>query len=62
MGGNVPLGYEPDGRTLRINPDEAQAVRKIYDLYDDLDTMNMVREAAAWLNLRSKARCTPDGK
>ena len=62
MGGNVPLGYEPDGRTLRINPDEAQAVRKIYDLYDDLDTMNMVREAAARLNLRSKARCTPDGK
>ena len=62
MGGNVPLGYEPDRRTLRINPDEAQAVRKIYDLYDDLGTMNMVREAAARLNLRSKARCTPDGK
>ncbi len=61
MGGNVPLGYEPDGRTLRINPDEAEVVRKIYDLYDDWGAMNMVREAAARLDLRSKARRAPDG-
>ena len=29
MGGNVPLGYEPDGRTLRINPDKAETVRSL---------------------------------
>ncbi|MEP2532728.1 recombinase family protein [Shimia sp.] len=62
MGGNVPLGYEPDGRTLRINPDEAEVVRKIYDLYDDWGAMNFVREAAARLDLRSKSRRAPDGK
>ncbi len=61
MGGNVPLGYEPDGRTLQINPDEAEVVSKIYDLYDDWGAMNMVREAAARLDLRSKSRRTPDG-
>jgi len=61
MGGNVPLGCEPDGRTLRINPDEAEVVRKIYDLYDDWGAMNFVREAAARLDLRSKSRRAPDG-
>ena len=61
MGGNVPLGYEKDGRTLQINPDEAEVVRKVYNLYDDWGTMNMVREAAARLDLRSKSRRAPDG-
>ena len=61
MGGNVPLGYEPDGRTLRINPDEAEVVLKIYNLYEDWGAMNMVCEAAARLELRSKARRTHDG-
>ena len=61
MGGNVPLGYEPDGRTLRINPDEAEIIRKVYNLYDDWGAMNMVREAAARLDLRSKSRHAPDG-
>jgi len=62
MGGNVPLGYDPDGRTLQINPDEADVVRKIYDLYDDWGSMNMVREAAARLILRSKTRRAPDSR
>lgn len=60
MGGNVPLGYDPDGRTLQINPDEAEVVRKIHDLYDDLGAMNSVRVAAARLDLRSKSRRAPD--
>jgi hypothetical protein len=33
MGGNVPLGYNPDGRTLTINAAEAEMARKLYDLY-----------------------------
>ena len=28
MGGNVPLGYRPSGRTLVIEPDEAETVRR----------------------------------
>lgn len=58
MGGNVPLGYEPDGRTLCINPDEAAVVRRIYD---DWGAMNRVRKAADELDLRSKVRRAPDG-
>ncbi len=32
MGGHVPLGYEQDGRTLRINEAEAETVRTLYAL------------------------------
>lgn len=33
MGGLVPLGYDADGRTLKINEAEATKVRRLYDLY-----------------------------
>src|SRR5262249_1146320 len=33
MGGNVPLGYDADKRTLVINPAEAGTVRRIFALY-----------------------------
>jgi site-specific DNA recombinase len=33
MGGTPPLGYEPDGRTLRIVPEHAAIVLDIYDRY-----------------------------
>ena len=32
MGGRVPLGYEKDERTLRINEAEAETVRTLYAL------------------------------
>ena len=31
--GHVPLGYEQDGRTVRINEAEAETVRTLYGLY-----------------------------
>ena len=36
MGGNVPLGYEAENRTLRIVPEEAEAVQRVFDLYEQL--------------------------
>lgn len=30
MGGSVPIGYEADGRTLKLNEDEAETIRTIY--------------------------------
>ncbi len=61
MGGNVPLGYEPDGRTLRINTEEAETVRRLYDLYDEWEAVSLVHEAARRMGLRSKIRQAPDG-
>ena len=61
MGGNVPLGYDPDGRTLQINEEEAETVKTIYQLYEDHGTMNLVLEQACVLGLRSKVRRMSDG-
>ena len=32
MGGTIPLGYEPDGRSLKINDAEAKTVRTLFRL------------------------------
>ena len=57
MGGYVPLGYDADGRTLRINARRRRRVRMLYDLYRDYGTVRDVKEAAlALLGLRIEAQ------
>lgn len=56
MGGFVPLGYEPDGRTLTINEVEARTVRKIFELYLELGNVRHVKQAADALGLTTKVR------
>jgi len=62
MGGHVPLGYEPDGRTLVINEMEAETVRKIFCLYLDHGTVRRVKEGADRLRLTTKVRNGTNGK
>ena len=62
MGGNVPLGYEASGRSLRINPEEAKTIRTLYDLYEKHGNLREVREQAERQQLRSKSRIQPGGK
>ena len=62
MGGNVPLGYEADGRTLKIHQPEAATVRTLYDLYRTHGTIRQVKDAAARLGLRTRERVAPDGR
>lgn len=61
MGGNVPLGYDPDGRTLKINPIESHTIKTIYDLYDKHRSMTKLRQQAERLGLRSKQCQLADG-
>jgi len=61
MGGLVPLGYDPDGRTLKINEREAETVRKLYDLYEQLGTIRAVKAQADRLGLHSRQRERSDG-
>ena len=56
MGGNVPLGYVAADRTLRVDPAEAETVRTLFDLYEQLGTVTEVTNAASSLGLRSKRR------
>ena len=56
MGGRVPLGYEKDERTLRINEAEAETVRTLYALYRKHGTLRQVKAEADRLRLRTKQR------
>lgn len=61
MGGLVPLGYDADGRTLKINQPEAKTIRTLYDLYEQHGTVRSVYVEADALKLRSRQRSTGDG-
>ena len=61
MGGNVPLGYDADGRTLKINAEEAQAIITIYDLYETHGALNIVAEEVGQRGIRSRRRRTKTG-
>ncbi|MCP5089033.1 MAG: recombinase family protein, partial [Rhodobacteraceae bacterium] len=62
MGGNAPLGYQPDGRTLKIDETEAIVVRKLYDLYLEHRAIRVVKKKAEELQLRTRRRERPDGR
>jgi DNA invertase Pin-like site-specific DNA recombinase len=61
MGGNVPLGYDADERTLVINPAEAETVRRIFALYREFGCVRRVKEEADRLGLRTKCRTAANG-
>ena len=44
MGGNLPLGYDPIGRTLAINDAEAEQVRHIFRRYLELGSVHLLRD------------------
>ncbi|MBT6512598.1 MAG: recombinase family protein [Rhodospirillaceae bacterium] len=62
MGGNEPLGYQADGRSLKICEDEARVVRGIFHLYLERKTVRETAEAAESLGFRSKRRERDDGR
>jgi len=62
MGGPVPLGYEPNGRTLTIVEAEAKTVRTVFRLYLELGSVRQLKDAADRLGLRSKHRDGAQGK
>src|SRR5438067_504963 len=61
MGGNVPLGYDANKRTLVINPAEAETVRRVFALYRELGCVRRVKEEADRLGLRTKCSTTTNG-
>ncbi|MEJ8561043.1 recombinase family protein [Yoonia sp. GPGPB17] len=47
MGGTVPLGYQPQGRSLVVDPQTAPTISKLYDLYERQGTLSAVADAAS---------------
>ena len=58
MGGVPPLGYAPDGRTLKIVPDHAATVRTIFALYLALGTVRQVETRLAREGIATPARAS----
>lgn len=61
MGGTVPFGYQPDGRSLKIDASEAPIIRNMHDLYQDLGSARAVAERAADLGYRTRLRPSASG-
>lgn len=61
MGGSVPLGYQPDGRTLKIDEEEAETVKTIFEIYSNTGNLRDLKTKAQTLNLRSRCRVGSDG-
>jgi DNA invertase Pin-like site-specific DNA recombinase len=62
MGGNVLLGYEADGRSLKIDEAEAATFRTLYELYLEHGLNRAVKERAEDLGLRSRRRVRGAGR
>ena len=62
MGGAVPLGYAPEGRSLRIVEEEARVVRSLYDLYAARRSLREVARIAGELGYRTKLRTFRSGR
>ncbi len=61
MGGCPPLGYDAQGRTLVVNPSEAETVRAIFRRYLELGSVNRLRAELQAQGVRSKIRITREG-
>ena len=62
MGGVPPLGYAPDGRTLKIVPDHAGLIRDIYGRYLVLGNVRLVKEQLERDGLFAPPRVTASGR
>lgn len=62
MGGNPPLGYKPDGRSLMIIAEHAEIIREIYQLYLAQKNVRRVAESLALMGTLTPIRTTATGK
>ncbi|WP_338466253.1 recombinase family protein [Novosphingobium sp. ZN18A2] len=62
MGGIPPLGYEPDGRSLKIVEDHAALIRDIHARYRKLGAVRLVADQLVDEAIRKPLRNTAAGK
>ena len=61
MGGNVPLGYAPDGRTLKKVEEEAEVVRDIFAIYEACGNLRSAKKSMDEKGIRTAVRYGADG-
>lgn len=62
MGGVPPLGYKPDGRTLKVVKREAEQVRTLFRLYLELGCVRKLQSELEYRGIRSKRWQTRNGR
>ena len=62
MGGTPPLGYEPDGRSLKIVPEHAAFVHDVIQRYLELGNVRRVEQSLARDKIFAPARQTSTGR
>ncbi|NTZ42565.1 recombinase family protein [Altererythrobacter sp. SALINAS58] len=62
MGGNPPLGYAPEGRTLRIVEEHAALICDIYRRYMELGNVRLLKEQLDGEGVRVPLRQTSSGR
>ena len=62
MGGNPPLGYKPDGRTLVIVPEHAELIRELFRRYLAIGNVRLVTEELDAERIRVPERITSTGR
>jgi site-specific DNA recombinase len=62
MGGVPPLGYAPDGRTLKVVDDHAMLVRDIFERYLALGNVRRLEEQLARAGVKVPRRTLTNGK
>jgi site-specific DNA recombinase len=62
MGGNPPLGYEPNGRSLAIVEEHATLIRDIYQRYFDLGNVRLVAEQLDAEGIKTPRRTASTGR
>jgi site-specific DNA recombinase len=62
MGGSLPLGYQPDGRSLKIREDEAAIVRRLFAIYLEHQSLIETTRQAEKAGLRSIPRRSRSGE
>lgn len=62
MGANVPIGYDPDGRSLKINEPQAELVRTIFRFYRDFGNIRLVKEVCDARGFLTRIRTLSSGE
>lgn len=62
MGGVVPLGFNVEDRKLTINPEESNLVRHIFDRYQELGSVRLLKEELDREGFVSKQRLDRHGQ
>ena len=62
MGGTPPLGYEPDGRSLKIVEEDAQLIRSIFRRYIDIGNVRLLADELDGERIRVRERTTLTGR